>query len=163
MTNPTFVEDYNAIVDVLNKYNRGCAEADSSIMKPAFSEQATIFGIETGKLFGGAIEGLFETIDTAFRPSPEAKAAIVRIDIVGTAASARPIPTTSPVPLHRLSSQGRRQGTVVARFITPIRAWSRQSRIAHGECQWAAAKVVDRDLNDPSPDRSSFTGLALRR
>jgi hypothetical protein len=89
MTNPTFVEDYNAIVDVLNKYNGGCAKADSSIMKPAFSEQATIFGIDKGKLSGGPIEALFKAIDTAFRPSPEAKAAIVRVDIVGTAASAR--------------------------------------------------------------------------
>ena len=89
MTNPTFVEDYNAIVDVLNKYNGGCAKADSSIMKPAFSDHATIFGIDNGKLSGGPIEALFKAIDTAFRPSPEAKAAIVRIDIVGTAASAR--------------------------------------------------------------------------
>jgi hypothetical protein len=29
------------------------------------------------------------TIDTAFRPSPDAQAAVVRVDIVGTAASAR--------------------------------------------------------------------------
>jgi hypothetical protein len=89
MTNPTFVENYTAIVEVLNKYNEGGAKADSRIMRPAFNEQATIFGIEEGKLAGGPIEGLFRTIDTAFRPSPEAKAAIVRVDIVGAAASAR--------------------------------------------------------------------------
>lgn len=89
MTNPTFVENYTAIVEVLNKYNEGGAKADSRIMRPAFNEQATIFGIEEGKLAGGPIEGLFKTIDTAFRPSPEAKAAIVRVDIVGAAASAR--------------------------------------------------------------------------
>ena len=86
MTNPTFVENYTAIVEVLNKYNEGGAKADSRIMRPAFNEQATIFGIEEGKLAGGPIEGLFKTIDTAFRPSPEAKAAIVRVDIVGAAA-----------------------------------------------------------------------------
>ena len=89
MTNPTFVEDYNAIVDVLNKYNGGCARADSRTLKLEFSEQVTIFGIDEGKLSGGPIEDLFTAIDTVFRPSPEAKAAIVRIDIVGTAASAR--------------------------------------------------------------------------
>jgi hypothetical protein len=89
MTNPTFVENYTAIVEVLNKYNEGGAKADSRIMRLAFNEQATIFGIEEGKLAGGPIEGLFRTIDTAFRPSPEAKAAIVRVDIVGAAASAR--------------------------------------------------------------------------
>jgi len=89
MTNPTYVQEYNAVVDVLNKYNEGGAKADSKIMRPAFSERATIFGVEDGQLAGGPIEGLFTTIDTAFRPSPEAQGAIVYIDIVGTAASAR--------------------------------------------------------------------------
>jgi len=90
MSNPTYVQDYNAIVDVLNQYNEGGKQAQSSIMKPAFSEQATIFGVDADNaLVGGPIQGLFDTIDTAFRPSPEARAAIARIDIVGTAASAR--------------------------------------------------------------------------
>ena len=75
---------------MLNKYNDGGAKADSAIMKPAFDAQATIFGVDgDSKLAGGPIQGLFDTIDSSFRPSPEAKAAIVRIDIVGTAASAR--------------------------------------------------------------------------
>jgi hypothetical protein len=90
MNKLTHVEEYNAIVEVLNKYNHGGAQANSALMKPAFSENATIFGIDgDSKLTGGAIQGLFDTIDTAFRPSPEAKAAIVSVDIVGTAASAR--------------------------------------------------------------------------
>ena len=90
MSNPTYVQDYNAIVDVLNQYNEGGRQAKSSIMKPAFSEHATIFGVDADNaLVGGPIQGLFDTIDTAFRPSPEARAAIARIDIVGTAANAR--------------------------------------------------------------------------
>lgn len=90
MNNPSYVQEYNAIVEVLNKYNEGGKQADSSIMKPAFSDQATIFGIGAdNKLTGGPIQGLFDTIDTAFKPSPNATAAIARIDIVGTAASAR--------------------------------------------------------------------------
>ncbi|MEN5264630.1 nuclear transport factor 2 family protein [Stenotrophomonas sp. TWI587] len=90
MSNPTYVQDYNAIVDVLNQYNEGGKQAKSSIMKPAFSEHATIFGVDADNaLVGGPIQGLFDTIDTAFRPSPEARAAIARIDIVGTAANAR--------------------------------------------------------------------------
>ncbi|RMP68992.1 hypothetical protein ALQ18_04384 [Pseudomonas marginalis pv. marginalis] len=90
MSNPTYVEDYNAIVMVLNHYNEGGKQAKSSLMKPAFSEQATLFGLDgEGKLTGGPIQGLFDIIDSAFRPSPEAKAAIVNVDIVGTAASAR--------------------------------------------------------------------------
>ncbi|MFM9437361.1 hypothetical protein ACFDR9_004448 [Janthinobacterium sp. CG_23.3] len=90
MSKPSYVQEYQAIVDVLNQYNEGGKQAKSSIMKPAFSEQATIFGVDAdGKLSGGAIQGLFDTIDSAFRPSPEARGAIVNIDIVGTAASAR--------------------------------------------------------------------------
>ncbi|PKB20065.1 nuclear transport factor 2 family protein [Janthinobacterium sp. 64] len=90
MNTTTYVQDYQAIVAVLNQYNAGGAQADSSIMRPAFSGEATIFGVDgEDKLTGGPIEGLFEIIDSAFRPSPQARAAIARIDIVGTAASAR--------------------------------------------------------------------------
>ncbi|RAI64812.1 nuclear transport factor 2 family protein [Pseudomonas fluorescens] len=90
MSKPTYVQEYNAIVEVLNKYNEGGKQAKSSIMKPAFSEQATIFGVDAdNKLSGGPIQGLFDIIDSAFRPSPEAQGVIVNIDIVGTAASAR--------------------------------------------------------------------------
>ncbi len=90
MTQSTYVQEYQAIVNVLNQYNEGGAKADSALMNPAFSDQATIFGVDgDNKLTGGAIQNLFDTIDTAFVPSPDANAAIVRVDIVGTAASAR--------------------------------------------------------------------------
>jgi len=91
MNKPTYVQEYKAIVDVLNQYNEGGKQANSSIMKPAFSGQATIFGVDANaKLVGGPIQGLFDTIDNPpFRPSPEAVGVIVNIDIVGTAASAR--------------------------------------------------------------------------
>lgn len=90
MSNPTFVQEYNAILEVLNKYNEGGAKADSAIMKPAFSEQATMFSVdEKGTLAGGQIEVLYDIIDNVFTPSPNAKPAVARIDIVGTAASAR--------------------------------------------------------------------------
>lgn len=91
MNKPTYVQEYQAVVEVLNQYNEGGKQAKSIIMKPAFSEQATIFGVDAdGKLTGGAIQGLFDTIDNPpFRASPEAVGVIVRIDIIGTAASAR--------------------------------------------------------------------------
>ena len=90
MNTPNFVQEYKAILEVLTKYNEGGAKADSSIMKPAFNGQATIFGVDAnGKLVGGPIQGLFDIIDNDFKPSPNAKNAVVRIDIVGTAASAR--------------------------------------------------------------------------
>lgn len=90
MNKPTYVQEYQAITELLNKYNEGCKQAKSSIMKPAFSEQATMFSVDgDGKLTGGSIQTLFDGIDSAFRPSPEAQGVIVNIDIVGTAASAR--------------------------------------------------------------------------
>lgn len=90
MSNPTFVQEYNAILEVLAKYNEGGSKADSRIMKPAFNDKATIFGVDgDGKLVGGPIQNLFSIIDNDFKPSPNAKVAVVRIDIVGTAASAR--------------------------------------------------------------------------
>lgn len=90
MSKPNYVEDYQAIVAVLNAYNEGGKQADSSIMKPAFSEKASMFSVNAdGKLEGGPIQGLYDAIDTHFHPSPEAQAAIVSVDIVGTAANAR--------------------------------------------------------------------------
>jgi hypothetical protein len=91
ISKPTDVKDYQAITQVLNKYIEGCKQARSSIMKPAFSEKATIFSVDArGKLTGGPIQELFDGIDNPpFHPSPEAQSVIVKVDIVGTAASAR--------------------------------------------------------------------------
>ena len=91
MSKPTYVQDYQAIAVVLNKYIEGCTQARSSVMKPAFSERATIFSVDgEGALTGGAIPQLFEAIDQPpFHSSPDAQSVIVNIDIVGSAASAR--------------------------------------------------------------------------
>lgn len=88
---PAYVHEYHAIVEVLNKYIDGCKQAKSSIMKPAFSDKATIFSVDAnGKLTGGAIQELFDAIDKPpFHPSPKAQSVIVKVDIVGTAAIAR--------------------------------------------------------------------------
>lgn len=90
MTNPTYVQEYKAITEVLNKYIEGCKQANSRIMQPSFNEKATMYSVGAdGELVGGAIPILFNGVDKDFRPSPDAQAAIVRIEIVGTAASAR--------------------------------------------------------------------------
>ncbi len=90
MSKPEYVQEYAAIVEVLNKYIEGCKQAKSSIMKPAFSEHATVYSVDAeGKLSGGAVQGLFDAIDNAFRPSPEARGVVTRVEIVGRAASAR--------------------------------------------------------------------------
>ena len=89
MSKPTFVDDYAAITETLNKYNQSVAKAYSAIMEPAFAKEATIFSAVDGALNGGPISGLFEGIDTAFKATPESGYAIAYIDITGTAASAR--------------------------------------------------------------------------
>jgi len=89
MSDTTYVQEFNAVAEALNRYISGISNADSAVMKPAFSEHATMFGVKQGKLSGGAIDILFTNIDTQAEASPLAKAVIVNIDIVGTAASAR--------------------------------------------------------------------------
>jgi hypothetical protein len=54
-------------------------------MKPAFNEQATMYSVRVGvgadgELAGSVIPVLSEKIDTDFRPSPDAQAAITRIE-----------------------------------------------------------------------------------
>jgi len=71
----------------------------------AFRDQATMFSVGAdGKLAGGAIQNLFDGIDRDVRPSPEAQVAIVRIEIVRTAASAALTRTMSPVSASLISS-----------------------------------------------------------
>ncbi len=100
MTDPTTVQDYNAIVAVLNQYNEGGAKADSAIMKPAFDEQATIFGIEDGKLAGGAIDNLYKVIDTASarRPRPGRRSS------ASTSSAPPPAPVWTPTTSRATAS-----------------------------------------------------------
>lgn len=72
MNKPTYVHEYQAITEVLNKYIEGCKQAKSSIMKPAFNQHATMYSVGAdSKLAGGAIPILFDGIDKDFIPSPE--------------------------------------------------------------------------------------------
>lgn len=89
MPKPTFVDDYALIASTLTKYTDGLVQASSEMMRPAFSEVATVLSVENGRLSGAGIEGLFTTIDTDFQASPSARVAIAGVDIVGDAASAR--------------------------------------------------------------------------
>ena len=88
MSEPTYVQEYNAIVEVLNKYIVGNAKASSAAMKPAFHEKATIFGLNGQEVFGPEIQKLYDVIDS-FKPSPDARASFTRVEIAGTAASVR--------------------------------------------------------------------------
>jgi hypothetical protein len=88
MTETTYVQEYNAIAEVLNKYIEGNAKGSSAATKLAFHEKATIFGVNGNEVFGPEIQKLYDIVDT-LGPSANAQAAIARIDVAGTAANAR--------------------------------------------------------------------------
>ena len=56
MSEPTYSQEYNAIVEVVNKYIEGGRKGSGATMKPAFHEKATIFGLAGEELFGPEIE-----------------------------------------------------------------------------------------------------------
>ncbi|RXD04816.1 nuclear transport factor 2 family protein [Sphingomonas sp. UV9] len=89
MSKPTYVDDYALIATTLKKYTEGLVAASGSDMRPAFAKEATVFSVENGILSGGPAEGLFANIDEDFEASLEARVAITRVEIVGSAASAR--------------------------------------------------------------------------
>ena len=91
MQESTFVEEYQSIAAALRRYSEGAARADSEHMRPSFSDQATVYYVDgEGKLAGGSVQtALFDALDGDFPESPDANTAVVRIDIVGTVASAR--------------------------------------------------------------------------
>ncbi len=57
-------------------------------MKPAFNEDATIFGYAGADLFAGPIQRLFDWVDEN-DPATRLQARIASIDLIGTVATAR--------------------------------------------------------------------------
>lgn len=88
MTESTYIQEYNAISDVLNNYIEGNAKGTSAATRLAFHDKATIFGLDGSDLVGPEIRKLYDIVDT-LGVSPNARAVIARIDVAGTAANAR--------------------------------------------------------------------------
>jgi len=84
----TNMHDYDAITELIQHYIDGAISGKGSDMKPAFHEDATIYGYVGADLFAGPIQGLYDWNDTN-GPAKEIVARIVSIDIVGSAASVR--------------------------------------------------------------------------
>ena len=57
------ITEYKAIRDTIEHYLKGARSGRGADMRPAFHEQATIFGYVGPDLFAGPIEGLFEWND----------------------------------------------------------------------------------------------------
>ena len=84
----TNISDYEAITELLQHYIKGAISGKGSEMKPAFHNDATIFGYVGTDLFAGPIQGLYDWNDTN-GPAKNLVFHIVSIDIVDTIASVR--------------------------------------------------------------------------
>jgi hypothetical protein len=82
------INEYDAIEGVIQHYIDGAKSGRGDDMKPAFHNDATIFGYVGEDLFSGPIENLYQWND-ANGPAKDIVTKIVSIDIVGSAASVR--------------------------------------------------------------------------
>ncbi len=84
----TNVSEYDVIAKVVQHYIDGAKSGKGDDMKPAFHEDATIFGYAGADLFAGPIQRLFDWVDDS-GAATELQARIASIDVVGTVATVR--------------------------------------------------------------------------
>ena len=84
----TNVSEYDLIAEVVQHYIDGAKSGRGHEMKPAFHEDATIFGYVGADLFAGPIQNLFAWNDEN-GPATELQARIAAIDVIGTVATVR--------------------------------------------------------------------------
>ena len=84
----TMVNEYDAITKTIQHYIDGARSGRGADMKPAFHQDATVFGYVGPDLFAGPIQGLFDWNDQN-GPAKEVQVRIASLEIVGTVAAAR--------------------------------------------------------------------------
>ena len=80
--------DQDAIAKVVQHYIDGARSGKGDDMKPAFHEDATVFGYVGPDLFAGPIQNLFAWNDDN-GPATELEYRIASIDVTGTVATVR--------------------------------------------------------------------------
>ena len=85
---PTDVSEYDVITKVIQHYIDGAKSGTGEKMKPAFHEDATIFGYVGTDLFAGPIQKLFDWNDEN-GPAAGLQARITSIDLIDTVATVR--------------------------------------------------------------------------
>jgi hypothetical protein len=85
---PSTVVEFDAITQTLQHYIDGAKSGRGDDMKPAFHQDATIFGYAGPDLVAGPIQALFDWNDQN-GPATEIQARIASIEIFGTIAVAR--------------------------------------------------------------------------
>jgi hypothetical protein len=89
MTNvPTDKSEHESIAGTVQHYIDGARSGKGDDMKPAFHEDATIFGYVGAELFAGPIRKLFDWNDEN-GPATELRARIAGIDLIDTVATVR--------------------------------------------------------------------------
>ncbi len=82
------VNDQDVITKVIQHYIDGARSGKGDDMKPAFHEDATVFGYVGPDLFAGPIQNLFAWNDDN-GPATELVDRIACIDVIGTVATVR--------------------------------------------------------------------------
>ncbi len=82
------VSEKDVIADVVQHYIDGGKSGKGDDMKPAFHEDATIFGYAGADLFAGPIQQLFSWVDEN-DPATGLQARIASVDVVDTVATVR--------------------------------------------------------------------------
>ncbi len=85
---PTNVSEYGAIAKTVQHYIDGAKSGRGDDMKPAFHQDATIFGYAGADLFAGPIQELFAWNDKN-GPATGLQARIASIDLIDTVATVR--------------------------------------------------------------------------
>ena len=80
--------EYDTIVKVVQQYIDGAKSGRGDDMKPAFHQDATIFGYAGADLFAGPIQQLFAWNDEN-GPATGLQTRIANIDVIGTVATVR--------------------------------------------------------------------------
>jgi len=88
MSQPTYVDEVDAITQTLQNYVEGARSGKGAAMKAAFHDGATLCGYVGDDLFGGPIQGLFDWNDQN-GAAKDIRTRISAVDVVGTCASLR--------------------------------------------------------------------------
>ncbi len=85
---PLVIHEKEKITSVIQRYIGGAVSGQGNDMKPAFHNEATIFGYVGADLLAGPIQLLFDWNDEN-GPAADLQANIVNIDLEGTVATVR--------------------------------------------------------------------------
>ena len=84
----SYINEIDEITKVMQAYIDGARTGKGAAMKPAFHDEATIFGYVGPDLFSGAIQGLYDWNDQN-GPATGIQSRFTSVDVVGTVANVR--------------------------------------------------------------------------